>query len=126
VDVKSLYQRAHAYYASGKFEDAEGVFRLLTTIAPAQSDFWFALGATFQLQRKFKDAIDSFGAAALLDKKELNPFPHAHAADCFWAMDEKENATIALKSALAIAKKDSKHHAFVEKLQLLHNRWTNG
>lgn len=125
VDANKLYTQAYDYYAAGKYEDAEGFFRLLTSITPKAIEIWMGLGASLQMQKKLQDAIDCFGVAAIIDEKEVNPFPHMHAADCFWALNQKEKATLALKSAMLIAKKESKHDSLLKKLQFLHKRWTH-
>lgn len=125
VDANKLYTQAYDYYAAGKYEDAESVFRLLTSIIPKTLEIWMGLGASLQMQKKLQEAIDCFGVAAIIDEKELNPLPHMHAADCFWALDQKDNAALALNSAMLIAKKETKHAPLLEKLEFLHKRWTH-
>ncbi len=125
MDVKQLYAQAYDYYAAGKYADAEGYFRLLTSMSPKTLDIWMGLGASLQMQKKLTDAIDCFGVAAIIDEKELNPYPHMHAADCFWALEQKEKAYAALNSAMLIAKKETKHSTLLERLEFLQKRWTH-
>lgn len=124
-DVKQYYDTAYRFFTSGKYQEAEEVFLLLTVLDTMKVDHWFGLGASLQMQKKFKEAVDAYGAAALLDTQEKNPLPHTHAAECLWELNELEKAFIAVKSALIIAEKDKKHHALIEKLQLLNKRWVN-
>lgn len=125
VDVKELYTQGYHLYSAGKYKEAEGIFRLLTTQAPKKIEFWMSLASSMQMQKNYQEALDCYGIAALLDTSELNPYAPAHAADCLWAMQEIEKAGIAINSAMIIAKKNSKHHALLEKLQFLHKRWTD-
>lgn len=125
-DVKQYYDTAYRFYSAGKYSDAEEVFVLLTVLDTMNMDHWMGLGAAQQMQKKYKDAVDAYSAAALLDTDEKNPLPHLHAAECLWETTEMKKASLALKSALIIAEKDKKHHALVEKLQLLNKRWTDG
>lgn len=126
MDVNTLYETGYRFYAAGKYEDAEGIFRLLTSYAPKQGEIWMALGATLQLQKKFSEALDCFGVSALLDTAASNPTPHAHAAECLWALEEMNKAKIALKSAILIAKKQTKYESLLEKLTILNKRWSHG
>lgn len=125
VDAKTLYTQAYDFYKAGKYEDAEGLFRLLTSMTPKTLEIWIGLGASLQMQKKLQEAIDCFGVAAIIDEKEINPFPHMHAADCFWALDQKEKAFLAINSAMLIAKKETKHNSLLEKLEFLNKRWTH-
>lgn len=123
-DVKQYYDTAYRFFTSGKYLEAEEIFTLLTVLDTMNVDYWMGLGATLQMQKKFKEAVDAYGAAALLDTQEKTPLPHAHAAECLWELNEVDKAASAINSALIIAKKDKKHHALIEKLQLLNKRWT--
>ncbi len=126
ADVKELYETAYNFYSAGKYTEAEHLFRLLTTQDLKNIDYWMGLAAAMQLQGKYREAVDAFAAAALFDKEECNPYPHLHAAESLFALNEKEKANIALNSALIIAKKDQKHHPLIEKIQFLQERWTHG
>lgn len=124
-DVKRYYDTAYRFFTAGKYSDAEEVFLLLTVLDTMNIDHWMGLGAAQQMQKKYGEAADAYAAAALVDADEKNPFPHLHAAECLWEINAMEKAFLAIKSALKIADKDQKHHALVEKLQLLNQRWTD-
>lgn len=123
MDIKQVYQHGYDRYNAGRYGEAERVFRLLTTLAPKQMEFWMALGSSLQLQKKYKDAFDCYGAASLLDAEQINPYVAAYTADCLWALDDKKGAGEAIESALAIAEKDKKHEILTERLKFLKERW---
>lgn len=125
MDVKKIYQMAHSLYTAGKYVEAEELFRTLSYEVPHQIEFWMGLGGCLQLQKKYEEAIHPYGIAALLDKEETCPMPHAHAADCLYANGDIKRAQKALDSAIEIAKKEQKYHALIEKLKLLKTRWNH-
>lgn len=120
LEIHKLYERAYLFYKGGKYGEAETVFRVLTGAIPRQIDFWIGYGASLQMQKKYAPAVDAFSVAAFLDKKEENPLPHFHAAECLWHLD-MQRAAIALKSARLIASKQK--HPILEKLKILNDRW---
>lgn len=122
--VKEIYRTAHQLYRNGCFADAESLFRLLTTCDPKNLAFWMGLGASLQMQKKYKDAVDTYGAAALLDEEELDPYSHFHAAECLFALQENKRALIALASAKTVASKSKSHAALLKQIALFQECWS--
>lgn len=123
MDTKPLYEAAYHLYKGGRYIDAEQFFRLLTMIDVANVDYWMGLGATLQMQKKWQEAVDVYGAAAVLDKKKGNPLPHLYGAQCLHALDDKENALKALKSAKTLCQEDPDFVNMIPKINVLKECW---
>lgn len=121
-----LYANAHRFYTNGCYKDAEQIFRLLNTLAPLSVPIWMGLAGSLQMQKKYSEAVDTYGTAALLEESDSDPFPHARAAECLFSLGDMKRAMVALKSAQHIAQKDKKYDALLEQLKLLEERWKDG
>lgn len=120
--VAELYETAYRFYQGGQYEDAQHVFRLLTCLDVRNPNHWMGLASALKMQKKYSDAVDAFSAAALLEKNETNPLPHAYAAECLFALGDLARARQALASATMIAKENHSYQ-MVEQLILLEERW---
>lgn len=118
-----LYSMAYYSYQGGRYEDAENFFRLLTSMDIPTPKIWMGLGAALQMQKKYQEAIDAYSAAALLEEGEMNPYPHAYAADCLHKLGDQQRARLALNSARQIANKQPSYTKLIEELNLLETRW---
>lgn len=118
-----IYSMAYHLYQAARYEEAEPIFRLLTTLEVENVAFWMGLAGSLQMQKKFKEAIDAYGTAAILEKSETDPLPHFHAAECFYALNDFIKAKKALKSAKKIAKKNPKYDTLLNQLNLFENLW---
>ena len=95
--LEALYYIAYNRYKQGKYVDAEAIFGVLTTIGRRDPRFWMGLGGAYQVQKKYRQAIDAFKAAFKLECKD--PKASFHAAECYFALGEKSDGLAALKSA---------------------------
>lgn len=124
---KEIYELAYRFYEAGRYCDAEQFFRLLTSLEMGKPVHWMGLAACLQMQKKYQEAVDCYGAAALLDRRELDPLPHAYAASCLYLLGNITKAKHALNSAKKISKENRKHASLYEHLSFLENQWlTNG
>lgn len=125
---QEIYALAYRFYQAGRYGDAEQFFRLLTSLEVGKPRYWMGLAAALQMQKKYAAAVDCYGAAALLDKKESNPFPHAYAASCLYLLGDLVKAKQALRSAKSISDENKKHRDLSKHLALLEEQWfsTNG
>jgi len=104
--IETFYSFAYGYYQSGKYETAIHFFRLLTLIDPDKRKHWMGLGASYQMIKGYERALQCYGYAAILD--ENDPYTHWHAAECFIALNQPEQAKLALTSTELVAKRHSK------------------
>lgn len=120
--LEVLYALAHTHYNGGKFQEASDLFFLLTKQARDLRKGWMGYAASLQMLKRFDEAIAAYGWAAILD--ENDPYVHFYAAECFWAMENKDNALLALQSARNVAQASAKHSQLDEQLKLLESTWS--
>ena len=93
-EMEAMYSLGYSFYTTGRYDDAEKVFRFLVLFDHLSAKYWTALGAVQQVKKLYVDAVASYGYASFLDLE--NPKPQYYAAECFLAMGDKENASSAL------------------------------
>ena len=103
LDLKSLYQTAYTLYQLGRYEQAQVVFSRLVMASPYTISHWQGLGASYQLQKHYKEALVCWSIYALIAPK--SPEPHYYAAQCYKALNNSDEA----KSALNAAKRLVRH-----------------
>lgn len=94
-EMDAVYSLAHDFYRTGRYQDAETLFKFLTVYDHLNPRYWLGLGATRQVQRRFEEAIKAYALVSLtLDVKNLKA-PY-YAAECFLALGDREKARQAL------------------------------
>ena len=94
AELEAVYSLAFGYYQTGKYDEAAKLFQFLVLFDHLNAKFWMGMGAVQQVKKDFKGAIASYAYASFLDLE--NPKPQLHAAECYLAMGDKENALSAL------------------------------
>ena len=95
-EMNAVYSLAHDFYRTGRYQDAETLFKFLTVYDHLNPRYWMGLGATRQVQRRFEEAIKAYALVSVtLDVKNVKA-PY-YAAECFLAMGDRENARKALE-----------------------------
>jgi type III secretion system low calcium response chaperone LcrH/SycD len=97
-EMEALYAVALQEFDAGKFEDAELRFALLCRLDHYSGRFWLGLGATRQMMKRYKDAINAYALAGLHDGE--NPVPGLRAAECYLAVGDLDNALSGAKAAV--------------------------
>jgi len=121
--VENLYSFAHGFYSNGKYKEAVDVFRFLIALRVRSHRFWKGLGASLQMTGAYREAVDAYSWAALLDPNDNDPAPHFHAAECLCSLNQTQRALQALKSAAFLAKKEKKHHDMLPRINALGRVW---
>lgn len=93
-EMEAVYSMAYNFFTTGRMDDADKVFRFLVLMDHTCAKYWIGLGAVQQVKRDFKNAITSYSYASFLDI--ANPKPQFHAAECFLAIGDKDNALSAI------------------------------
>ncbi|MEJ1160520.1 hypothetical protein [Prosthecomicrobium sp. N25] len=60
-----LYARAHHWFAAGRYDRAEDLFRTLCVVAPTRTDHWLGFGICLRLRGQGDEARRAFEAAAM-------------------------------------------------------------
>ena len=94
AEMEAVYSVGFNMYRTGRYDDAEKIFRFLVLFDHLEPKYWMGVGAVQQVRKDYQGAIASYGYASFLDLK--NPKPQLHAAECFLAMGDKVNAASAL------------------------------
>jgi type III secretion system low calcium response chaperone LcrH/SycD len=116
--IDALYAFAYGFYQSGNYEKGMHFFRFLTLVDIENRRNWMGLGASYHMLKQYERALQCYGQAALLDPNE--PYAHWHAAECFMAINNLEQAKQALNSAEIVAKfHPKKYQALLDRLALL-------
>ncbi len=98
AEIESVYALGYNYYRSGNYADSEKIFHYLCLVDHLEIKYWIALGATEQMQKNYAGAVKAYAYASMLDLHD--PRPQLHAAECFLAMKDKENAASSLCALL--------------------------
>lgn len=105
AELEAVYALGFTHYRTGRYEDASKLFQFLVLFDHLNPKYWLALGAVQQVAKDFKAAIASYGYASFLDLE--NPKPQLHAAECFLALGDRENALSALLALDEYCPKDT-------------------
>ncbi|OUS27682.1 CesD/SycD/LcrH family type III secretion system chaperone [Gammaproteobacteria bacterium 45_16_T64] len=93
IDEKSIeacYGVAFNFYQSGRFSDALDVFKFLCLISPYDQKYVLGLAACRQMEKQYKEAIEAYSFAMVLDCND--PIPPFRAAECHMAMGNMQEA----------------------------------
>jgi type III secretion system low calcium response chaperone LcrH/SycD len=118
AQVEQFYAYAFAQYRCGGLQKAAEVFHVLCARRPFEARFWFGFAATLQEERKYEGALRAWAMAALLD--QLDPYPHFHAAECSFSMNNLQDASLALKET---EQRIVKNHPLEDRIPLLKEAW---
>ena len=95
-EMNAVYSVAHNFYVTGRFADAETVFKFLVVVDHLNPKYWIGLGAVRQVQKRFKEAIEAYANVAVnLDVKNVKA--SYYAAECYLALGDRENAKSAVE-----------------------------
>lgn len=115
AEIETIYRMGYNFYAAGKYDDADTVFRYLVYLDHTNQKYWIALGSVLQMERNFEKAAAAFGYAGFLNLS--NPKPQYYAAQCLLALGDRENALSALEALDKYAPKDSPYRAKAAELR---------
>ena len=94
AEMEAVYSVGFNMYRTGRYDDAEKIFRFLVLFDHLEPKYWLGVGAVQQVRKDYQGAIASYGYSSFLDLS--NPKPQLHAAECFLAMGDKVNAASSL------------------------------
>lgn len=118
-DLEVLYATAHRLYEAKDFIRAKEIFHQLIMSKPLHQKYWLGLAACMQLEKRFEEALRVWGVASIIDGDD--PMPHFHAAECFVALKDFDQALKALEASKALV--TTKHRALEEKILCFENKW---
>lgn len=93
-EMEAIYSMGFSFYNTGRYDDAEKVFKFLVMFDHLSQKYWIGLGAVNQVKKDYEKAITCYGYGSFLNLD--NPKPQYLAAECFMALGDKVNALSAL------------------------------
>lgn len=86
ASLEHLFRQAELYYNSGKYNEADKIFRLLMLWNGADLRYFIGVAACAQMNKDYKEAIIWYLAAVLVDPK--SPYPWFYMSGCYEKLDE--------------------------------------
>ena len=94
-EMDAVYALAHDFYQTGRYDDAETLFRFLVLFDHLNPKYHLALGAVLQVKKDFDSAIKCYSlVCGLLDIKNVKA--SFYSAECYLAKGDRESALSAL------------------------------
>ena len=116
-ELEAVYSLAHSFYASGKYADAQDLFRFLTLHRHAEPRFWLGLAASCQMTGDVQRAAQSYAVCALLNPADAQV--SLRAGECFLAMGDKKTARTALEAAVGVGEGTAEGRPYAARAKLL-------
>jgi type III secretion system low calcium response chaperone LcrH/SycD len=117
--LEAGYGLAFSLFNSGKYRDAETLFKALCLYAHGDERFWMGLAACRQANNDFRGAIDAYSMASVAGALG-NPAPPVYGGLCYLKLDDPENAAALFDAALELGEAgNSEHKALREKARAM-------
>lgn len=124
-EKEEMYAVGFALYEKQKYNEASFFFRALATIDPSNIRFWKALGASLQMTNDLEGALNCYLATIyLIGDNQRDSILYIHAADCYFALQRKDEGLQALKMAEMGNLKD-KDEKIQEHISFMRTLWDN-
>ncbi len=106
-NIQKMYARAFLLYQEKRYQEASPYFRLLVMISPSEAKYWKSFGACLQMLQSYEEALNCYISAHMLNQKKRDPYLYIYAADCYFALQQREEGLKALEAARLIAKEEN-------------------
>ena len=93
-DYAAVYALGHELYARGRYADAMKAFGFLTMHDQWERKYMIAFAASLQMLERYKEAIQFYSNASILDLSD--PMPTFHTAECMIPLGMLKEASEAL------------------------------
>ena len=110
-ELEALYTLGSKKYESGEYKAAQDIFVMLCRIDPLSGRNFRALGAAFQMERKYDRALKAYAAAVSIDLDDAAS--SLHAGECLLLLGKSPEARAALEGCLMQAAQDPERYADV-------------
>ena len=127
-EIEAAYHMAYGLYQQRRFSEAVKLFQYFAIHEHTDRRFWMGWAACLQKLKKYEPAIKAYSVATMLDVGQPDgPF---HAAECYIAMKDWDNAKQSLETVLTVAKGEDAHVAYAERavnlIELVSNNQKEG
>lgn len=69
--LEEIYSLGYSHYSLGNYEDAKGLFFLLSGLEPSEPRYIYALGSTFYQLKVYEEAIPLFAMSLTQDNQHV-------------------------------------------------------
>jgi len=121
--IQEIHTTAFLLYRDRHYQDASHFFRLLAVARPSQAKYWKGLGACLQMQKNYEEALNCYLSAQILNGEKQDPYLYVHAADCYFALQQRDEGLKALESARLRAER-IKDQKVLKHVALMRDRWS--
>lgn len=121
--VEEIYALAFFLYRNQQYQDASHFFRLLVVFRPSEAKYWKGFGACQQMQQDYEHALNCYMSAQILHQNRPDPYLYVYAADCYFALKQKENGLKALEAA-RLKGKETKDARILKHVALMRDLWS--
>ena len=123
-EMEAVYALAHDYYQTGRYEDAETLFRFLTMFDHLNEKFWMGYAAVEQVLKQYDKAIAAYAYVCVtLDLHNVKAAYYA--AECYLAKGDLTNAQSSIDFVKEYADvKTEMGRTFLAKAKSLQSRLT--
>lgn len=98
--LNQFFRSGHRYYEGSRFTQASDLCFAINILNPFKYNGWLALGMAEKERHRFREALQAFSMATLIDITSV--YPHIHSAICYRALkaedDVKKSLDLALKT----------------------------
>jgi len=115
-EIEEKYLEAKNLFENGILKPSKEIFVNLTLKDPFKWEFWFALGAIYEQEKNYSQAVISYNMVIVLDPK--NARAYFYLAECFLSQNNKKKAL----ENLRLASKYVKEPDLKDKIQILINQ----
>jgi type III secretion system low calcium response chaperone LcrH/SycD len=115
--IEMIYGLAHSLFEQGKFENACGIFQVLLVYKPLEIRFLTAFGICCKRMARYDGAIPAFSTALIIEPGNLES--GVHLAECFVALDLKEQALLVLDPLRKLAELDTRSEYILRRAEAL-------
>ena len=115
--LEAVYALAYRKFNQQQYAEAETLFKWLCGLNHYDTRFMLGLGAAYQKQRKYSNALDAYSAAGVMDLK--NPIPPLRAAECHMAMGAAEKAAGGCRTCIRFSGDDPQHQRWKARAELI-------
>lgn len=97
TDLNIKYIEATNFYNNGCLKIAKTLFQELILSDPFRWEYWYSIGAIYQLEKNYDEAVLSYKRAIVLNRS--NAKIYFHLAECFLSLEDTKNALFSLDLA---------------------------
>ena len=115
--VNTVYTAAYNHYKTGSYEEALKLFRPLIVMNSTDTRVWLGFAASAQMTKNYKDALEGYAYASILNTEDPTPF--FHAMECHIALKNFYEAKTAGEYVVGVCEKKPGYEKILDRTKVL-------